>query len=36
MNLQRELIELKGPCPTEDCVRHLGHRGPCAKAEEFE
>lgn len=37
LSLQRELIAVVGSCPATDCVRHLGHLGPCpVKAEEFE
>ncbi len=26
---ERELLELKGPCSSEDCVLHYAHSGPC-------
>lgn len=35
--LQRELVSRVGACPASDCVRHIGHLGPCPiKAEEFD
>ncbi|GEM_PF-6167401 len=36
INLQRELVETKGPCRIENgCVRHHLHKGPCAFEEAF-
>ena len=26
---EAELLELKGPCTTEECPLHYAHRGPC-------
>lgn len=30
---ERELLDLKGPCPTGGCRLHYAHSGPCHIAE---